>query len=111
MPLTWEISCGRTEEQLKRHTSLSDSVKALVGDEQTQEGLHLGKYLLFVFKIERSIEGAHLPSNIAHACTIHQTQNGATRLSEQDKRYDEVATTPKRRLSASLFAFKLEWSL
>lgn len=30
---------------------------------------------------------------------------------EQDKRHDEGATTPKRRLSASLFAFTLEWSL
>jgi len=35
MPLTREINCGRMEEQLKQHTSLGDSVKAPVGDEQT----------------------------------------------------------------------------
>src|SRR5215469_7497071 len=70
MPLTREISCGRTEEQLKRHTSLSDSVKAPVEDEQTQEGLHLGKCLLFVFKNEQEkrpvlqLYWLHSPINI-----------------------------------------------
>jgi len=37
MPLTREISCGRMEEQFKRHASLSDSVRASVWDEQTEE--------------------------------------------------------------------------
>src|SRR5215469_9091908 len=43
MPLTLEISCGRTEEQLKQHTSLGDSVKGPVGDEQGRVSMRLSK--------------------------------------------------------------------